>query len=144
MPRALFLQWKQYVEQTRSQESRESIWSPNPPWAPNADVFEGPEGLVVRVEIAGVPPDSIELVVDDRALLVRGVRRELHAGQPTTGYRYRQMEIDFGPFERVIPLPFPVDGDRSRATMQQGMLTVTLPRAAARTAYAKIRLGTEP
>ena len=93
---------------------------------PEVDCFltEDPAGLTVVVELAGVEPDDVRVVVDERILVVSGERRRPHV----TG-RYYQMEIDYGPFQRRLPLPEAVDPSGARADYQRGLLTITLPIA---------------
>jgi HSP20 family protein len=95
-------------------------------WTPNTDVYETPEGLVVTMEIAGIEKDDLEITLNDRLLLVRGHRKD-----PCRQKRcsFRQMEIDYGPFERRIVIPRSVDGSRVRAQFQNGFLHIELPRS---------------
>ncbi len=95
-------------------------------WAPNTDVYETPEGLVVKMEIAGIEKDDLEITLNDRLLLVRGHRKD-----PCRQKRcsFRQMEIDYGPFERRIIIPRSVDGKRVRAQFQNGFLQIELPKS---------------
>jgi HSP20 family molecular chaperone IbpA len=79
-------------------------------WQPNTDVYDGPDGLIVKVELGGVSCDLVQIYLQDRALVVEGVRRDPHSAESLAGVRLRQMEIEYGPFQRVIPLPYPVDG----------------------------------
>lgn len=97
-------------------------------WNPNTDVYECPDGLVIRLEVAGVQADSVEVQLEEQSLIVRGIRRGPSGDQTKAGVRYRQMEIEYGGFERVIPLPFGVDGEKARATVQGGFLEIRLPR----------------
>ncbi len=97
-------------------------------WSPNTDVYECPESLVIRMEVAGVDPATLEIELEEQALIVRGVRRGPTGEQTTPGLRYRQMEIEYGGFERVIALAFGVDGAGARATIQAGILELRLPR----------------
>ena len=80
-------------------------------WTPNTDVYETPDGLVVKLEIAGIEKDDLEITLNDRLLLVRGHRKD-----PCREKRcsFRQMEIDYGAFERRIVIPRSVDGSRVR------------------------------
>lgn len=94
-------------------------------WAPNADVIEHEGGLLVRLELAGVDPATVQLTATAGALMVHGQRKNPGA---STGHRFHQMEIEYGPFERVMPLPFPVDQQKARARMIQGLLEIELPR----------------
>jgi HSP20 family protein len=85
---------------------------------------EDPPALHVVVELAGVDPTSIKVVVADRVLVVAGERRR----RPLSG-RYRQLEIEYGAFQRRIQLDEPVDPAAASARYEQGMLTVELPIA---------------
>ena len=85
---------------------------------------EDPPALHVVVELPGVDPSEIQVVAADRVLVVAGVRQR----QPLEG-RYQQMEIEYGPFQRRIPLDEPVDTNAARARYEHGLLTVVLPIA---------------
>src|SRR5881398_1348755 len=71
-------------------------------FSPAVDVFyEGdPPRAVVHAELAGIDPDEIGLEIRGRELVIAGHRRPAEA----EGRVYQQLEIDFGPFRRVIPL----------------------------------------
>lgn len=145
MQRSFIFQWSQLQRRAAGMEEPPRASPGAPPWTPNTDVFEGPDGVIVRIELAGVSTDAIELLVEDTALSVRGVRRDPQCAETATGYRFRQMEMDFGPFERVLQLPFAVDGTNARATLQHGVLMVRLPRAqTSRAVHARIQLGSAP
>jgi HSP20 family protein len=93
---------------------------------PQADCIRGedPAELRVIVELPGVDPATIKVIAADRVLVVAGERR------PQVSGRYRQLEIEYGPFQRHIPLDEPVDASAASARYEQGMLIVTLPIAA--------------
>lgn len=97
-------------------------------WIPNADVIEHADGLMIRLEVAGVDHSSIHVIVTRMALVISGRRANPNAGGTAAGIRFRQMEIEYGPFERVLPLPFPVDQQRARARHKDGLLEIELPR----------------
>jgi len=98
-------------------------------WTPNADLFEGPNGSVVKMDLAGVHPSSLAISLQAGALIVEGVRRDPYSGETAAGYRFRQMEIEYGPFRKVFPIAHPVDADGARATYLNGILEIRLPRA---------------
>jgi HSP20 family protein len=93
---------------------------------PQVDCVRGedPPALHVVVELPGVDPSELQVVAADRVLVVAGVRRR----QPLEG-RYQQMEIEYGPFQRRIPLDEPVDTNAATARYEHGLLTVVLPIA---------------
>jgi HSP20 family protein len=95
-------------------------------WTPNTDVYETPDSLVVKMEIAGIDKDDLEITLTDRLLLVRGYRKD-----PCRQHRcsFRQMEIDYGYFERRIVIPRSVDASRVRARLHNGFLHIELPKA---------------
>ena len=93
---------------------------------PAADCFrtDDPPELVVIVDLAGVDPRAVEIVAADRTLVVSGERRRPRRDQRLS---FRQMEIDYGPFQRRIALDEDVDPARATASYEQGLLTIVLP-----------------
>ena len=101
-----------------------------PGFRPPVDVVrtEKPAELRVVVDLAGVDPASIQIVVDAHALLITGQRRPQH--QPG-GVSYHQLEIQYGSFERRFSLPEPIEPGSARASYERGLLTIRLPIARA-------------
>ena len=95
---------------------------------PQVDCYrtDDPAELRIVVELAGVDPTDVTLRLADGALLIAGERR-----RPTPGGRmsFQLMEIDYGPFQRRIPLRESVDAAKAGATYERGLLTVVLPIA---------------
>lgn len=102
-------------------------------WLPNTDIYETPEGLVVKVELPGVPANNVQVQLSDGAMVIEGVRRDPYCGATSAGYRFRQMEVEYGPFRRAIALPYAVDAQGARAKFEGGFLEITLPRATQKT-----------
>ncbi len=75
-------------------------------WAPNTDVYESADDVMVKVELAGVDKESVQIELDGQTLIIQGMRRDPYGGESTAGYRFRQMEIEYGPFQRAVALPF--------------------------------------
>ena len=93
-------------------------------WQPPTDIYETGEGLVVRIELAGVDERAIDIEASGDTLIIRGRRRE----QSVYGKKsYRQMEIHYGPFERVLQLPDRFDAAQARANYADGILEIFLP-----------------
>jgi HSP20 family protein len=92
---------------------------------PPVDVYfsEEPPMITVVVELAGVDPGEVEVAVADNTLVLRGKRRR----GPRDGRVYRHMEIDYGSFERRIPLPEAVDSEAAQADYEHGMLSIRMP-----------------
>ena len=72
---------------------------------------ENPPALTIVVELAGVDPDTVKVVADERALVVSGARRRPEAVQ---GRVYQQIEIEYGPFQRHIPLAAAIESSSGR------------------------------
>jgi HSP20 family protein len=96
-------------------------------FSPAVDVFyQGdPPRAVVHAELAGIDPDELTLEIEGRELVIAGHRRPDEA----EGRLYQQLEIDFGPFRRVIPLGAEVVPSQARATYTDGILRIELPLA---------------
>ena len=94
-------------------------------FSPAVDVFyEGdPPRAVVHAELAGIDPDEISLEIEGRELVIAGHRRP----EDAEGRLYQQLEIDYGPFRRVIPLGAEVLPSEARATYRDGILRIELP-----------------
>ncbi len=94
-------------------------------WQPDVDIFETEAALVVRVEIAGVRSQDLNVKVDGQILRIAGIRPAPDGSQVR---RLHQMEIASGPFERRLRIPIPFDRNGVSAHGADGFLTVTLPK----------------
>jgi HSP20 family protein len=95
-------------------------------FSPRVDVYycdADPPRAVVKVELAGIHLDTVELEVAGRQLVVAGER----AVQETEGRVYQQVEIETGPFRRVVQLNADVVAEEARAGYEDGILRVELP-----------------
>jgi len=94
-------------------------------WRPLMDVFETDDMVVALVELAGVDEGQLEVTVEDRTLAIRGSRGQTSEHQP---HSYYVMEINHGPFERVLQLPAQVDPRGTRAATRNGLLEICMPK----------------
>jgi HSP20 family protein len=112
-------------------------------WTPRVDVYETAEDVVVKVCAAGLAPDQMELSIssDNRFLTLRGMRVE-QDDDKSDRIRYYQLEVYYGPFERIVALPVEVGVDRDQltATYRDGFLKVVLPKRKSGTANKKIEI----
>jgi HSP20 family protein len=92
---------------------------------PAADFYETSQGLVLRLELAGVAVEDLSLSLAGQELMVRGRRRP-----PTSEgiQRFIHLETTFGFFERRFTLPIAVDSQGVEARYLDGILEVNLPR----------------
>jgi HSP20 family protein len=91
---------------------------------PPLNVFRGPEGLIVRAEIAGVEPGDVSVTAEGRRLTITGERK---ATTPDSG-SYHRRERPYGKFSRTVTLPEDIDGARTTASLRNGVLTLTIPQ----------------
>jgi HSP20 family protein len=94
-------------------------------FSPAVDVYytADPPRAVVRADLAGIDPAEIELQIRGRELVLAGQRKP-DAGEERV---YQQLEVEHGPFRRVISLGVDVESDAASASYEDGMLTVELP-----------------
>jgi len=97
---------------------------------PAADIYETTQGLVLRLELAGVAPEDVSLILTGHELVVRGRRRP---PRPDGLRHVVHMEMAFGTFERSFTLPLAIDPQGVEARYLDGILEVNLPRKAPRT-----------
>jgi len=95
-------------------------------FSPAVDVYyvADPARAVVRAELAGVRASELELEIRGRELVIAGHRRA-HDGDEER--LYQQLEVQHGPFRRIVALGADVDADGAKASYEDGMLTVELP-----------------
>jgi len=93
-------------------------------WAPEVEVSQQNNELVVRADLPGLKKDDIHIDVTDGAITVSGERRQEQ--ETERGGIYRS-ERSYGSFYRVIPLPEGAITDQARATFTNGVLEVRLP-----------------
>ncbi len=97
------------------------------PWQPPTDVFENETFVIVRVEIAGMNPENFQLKVEGQTLLISGYRDD-----PDFGTAYHRLEIPFGRFQVILPLPASIETDHIKAEYHDGFLRIYLPKRAPR------------
>ncbi len=96
------------------------------PGFPAVNVWTGDDNAVVSAELAGVDLQDIEIAVEDDTLTMRGNRKP---DELEEGAMYHRQERRYGSFSRSIRVPFRVEAGKVEATLLNGVLTVTLPRA---------------
>jgi HSP20 family protein len=94
---------------------------------PRVDVYytDDPPRAVVKVDLAAVDPADVALEIRGRQLVIAGERRPTEAG----GRLYQQIEIEHGPFRRVVELGADVVADQASASYEDGVLQVEIPLA---------------
>jgi HSP20 family protein len=95
-------------------------------WQPNTDLYTTEDGLVVKVELAGMSSENLEILVEGNRLCIRGHRPD---SCRAARCNFLVMEISYGWFERVLELPECYDLSRARAVYVNGFLRIDVPLA---------------
>ncbi len=106
--------------------SRETSASAGGAWSPALDLYQDKDSVLVKIEVPGMKRENINLSLHDDLLTITGERLHEKAHDEKGSLRNERF---FGKFERTINLPVQVDGTRVTATYEDGILTVTLPKA---------------
>ncbi len=94
---------------------------------PSVDMVRHGDDLLVRAEIPGVNPDDIDISVTEGVLTIKGER---HIREETKDEEYLVRETAYGSFERSMRLPEAAQVDKIRAEYRDGLLEITIPKAA--------------
>ncbi len=92
-------------------------------WYPSADVYQTPDGWLVKVELAGVSAEDIEIEIQGNVLSIVGTRRDKSC---SAGVSYHQMEITYSRFEKVLKFPASIDGASIEHNFDNGLLIINL------------------
>ncbi|HZH35244.1 MAG TPA: Hsp20/alpha crystallin family protein [Pyrinomonadaceae bacterium] len=93
-------------------------------WCPAADVYETREGWLVKVELAGVSIEDVEIDLQGNSLYIAGTRRDGHCSGD--GVTFHQMEITYSRFEKTLKFPRSIDGAKLEYDYKDGLLIVHL------------------
>ncbi len=93
-------------------------------WVPNTDVYTTDNGLVIKVELAGMRSDNLEITVEGNRLCISGTRPD---GCRSAKCSFLVMEINYGPFESVLELPPGYDLSQAKAAYLNGFLRIDVP-----------------
>lgn len=107
----------------RSYERREGASEGN--WVPNTDVYLNDDGLVIKVELAGMRREDLQITIEGNSLRIRGHRGD---GCRSANAQFLVMEISYGEFESVIELPEGYDLGQAKAAYQNGFLRIDVPK----------------
>lgn len=109
-------------------------------WSPRVDVLEAPDHLLVRLELAGVPPEGLTLQYNPKrhSLVVRGARQD-ETCPSEEPWAPHQLEIDFGEFSREVRLPeIDLALEDVRVRSVNGVALIVIPKVT-QSARAEVR-----
>jgi len=114
----------QFVNRPTTVGGREG--SANGHWVPNTDVYATDAGLVIKVELAGMRSENLEITIEGNRLRIAGSRPD---GCRAPKCSFLVMEINYGPFESVLELPAGYDLSQAKAAYLNGFLRIDVPHA---------------
>ena len=95
-------------------------------WEPNTDVYLTEGGLVIKVELAGIRSENLEIVVEGSRIRISGERPDCSR---THKCKFLVMNITYGPFESILELPPGYDLTQAKAAYMNGFLRIDVPLA---------------
>lgn len=95
-------------------------------WRPLADILDSSEMLTVKVELAGMKEEEINVTLYEDALVISGERHDEHTIQGNL--YYHEAQIRYGPFRVEVFIPSPVEREAVTARYENGLLWVDLPK----------------
>jgi HSP20 family protein len=107
-------------------------------WVPNTDVYSTDNGLVVKVELAGMRSDNLEITIEGNRLRISGNRPD---GCRAPKCSFLVMEINYGPFETALELPPGYDLSQAKAAYLNGFLRIDVPLAQAQMRSTKVPIA---
>lgn len=105
-----------------------SHFSPTECWVPAINAYRLSDRIEVCVDLAGVRKDSVTVHAEAAQLTIRGLRQPPQPHhEASESIQILAMEIDHGPFERIVRLPAGVDVQNISAKTETGLLWIRLP-----------------
>jgi len=95
---------------------------------PATDVYDTPEAVVIKLAVPGARPDDLEVTLEQNTVTIRG-RYGYALGEEEKKATWYRREIGTGQFAESIVLPAPVDAEHAQATVENGIITLTFPKA---------------
>ncbi len=90
------------------------------------DIMDTKDDVIVKATVPGVKPEDIDVTVSGDTLAIKG---EFKAEAKTEEANTIRQERRYGAFERTLALPTPIVADKAKAAFENGVLTLTLPKA---------------
>ncbi|MBL6763371.1 MAG: Hsp20/alpha crystallin family protein [Verrucomicrobiae bacterium] len=104
--------------------TREAALGEEAHWVPNTDVYVTAKYVVIKVELAGISKEDLDLTVEGRRMTISGVR---HDEQRPADSKFQVMEIDYGEFSTSVDVPPGYDITKAKAAYHNGFLRIEVP-----------------
>lgn len=120
---------REYVEEEpktlRSEEEKKDWLSESEEGQLTLDVFQDDDYIVIKSTIAGVKPENLDVAINNDMVTIKGERKR---DEEILENDYYYQELYWGSFSRSVILPAEVDPDQAEAEMDNGILTIRLPK----------------
>ena len=134
MPNVVFTRWDAVRDLLALHEQFGQLAGADAPgWTPPVDLYETANGFVLAAELPGLSRDQIDIHVEEFRIVVRGARTAVPGGDIPCE-QFHRVERGHGRFSRAFTLPEAIDVEHVSAALKDGVLTVTCPKAADRSA----------
>src|ERR671914_2784134 len=127
--------WEPFRELRQMQENMDRLWRSFSSggdgqdvenWAVPLDVVQEGENIVVKASVPGVSPEDIDVSIENDVLTIKGQTKEEQEHQEGN---YLMRERRSGSFYRALRLPDTVDSDKAQPHYENGVLSITIPKA---------------
>lgn len=96
-------------------------------FTPAVDMYEDKDNIIVETQLAGIDPEKVDISIENNVLCIKG---ESEKKREVDDKNYYRKEIRRGSFFRSIPLPTKVDSEKASAINDDGVLKISVPKAA--------------
>ena len=119
-------------------QSHQSILQRSATWRPLADIRESTGMMTIKIELAGVREEDIEVTLYEDALVVSGERQD--DPERSENLYYHEAQIRYGPFRVELLILSPIDREGIQARYENGFLWVDLPKKLPESKSERVRI----
>src|SRR5258708_493844 len=135
MPDVAFTRWDPLRDLLALHEQMgQLVGTDAPGWTPPVDLYETATAFVLTAELSGLSRDQIDIHAEEHRITIRGARASGPCGAEVSCEQFHRVERGHGRFSRAFALPEAIDVEAVSAELKDGLLTVTIPKAAGRAA----------
>lgn len=92
---------------------------------PSMNIYQTEKEVVAEIDLPGIDPKEMEISIENNVLHIKGGYEE---EKEEKGKDYYRKEIRKGRFERAVNLPVPVMEEKTKASYEDGILKITIPK----------------
>ncbi len=94
-------------------------------WEPDTDIFESEDEVIIRMDLGGIKREDVFIKLKNGKLCISGVRKE---NRPDKHLHFHQLELCYGPFEKVIAIPADIEHNDISAHLNEGLLEIIISK----------------